>query len=232
MYKYFFKRIIDIILSLLAIILLVIPMLIIAIAIKCDSKGPVFFKQKRIGIHKKHFYILKFRTMRIDTPHDAPTHELADPKKWITKVGGFLRKTSLDELPQIFNIFVGQMSVIGPRPALWNQDDLIAERDKYGANDVKPGLTGWAQINGRDELEIPVKAKLDGEYVRRMGFFFDCRCFFGTIFSVLRSDGVVEGGTGEMKKQEETAAMAQNIENDVETEETMEVSTEDIGERE
>lgn len=232
MYKYFFKRIIDIILSLLAIILLVIPMLIIAIAIKCDSKGPVFFKQKRIGIHKKHFYILKFRTMRIDTPHDAPTHELADPKKWITKVGGFLRKTSLDELPQIFNIFVGQMSVIGPRPALWNQDDLIAERDKYGANDIKPGLTGWAQINGRDELEIPVKAKLDGEYVRRMGFFFDCRCFFGTIFSVLRSDGVVEGGTGEMKKQEETAAMAQNIENDVETEETTEVSTENIGEHE
>ena len=232
MYKYFFKRIIDIILSLLAIILLVIPMLIIAIAIKCDSKGPVFFKQKRIGIHKKHFYILKFRTMRIDTPHDAPTHELADPKKWITKVGGFLRKTSLDELPQIFNIFVGQMSVIGPRPALWNQDDLIAERDKYGANDVKPGLTGWAQINGRDELEIPVKAKLDGEYVRRMGFFFDCRCFFGTIFSVLRSDGVVEGGTGEMKKQEETAAMAQNIENDVETEEITEVSTENIGEHE
>lgn len=232
MYKYFFKRIIDIILSLLAIILLVIPMLIIAIAIKCDSKGPVFFKQKRIGIHKKHFYILKFRTMRIDTPHDAPTHELADPKKWITKVGGFLRKTSLDELPQIFNIFVGQMSVIGPRPALWNQDDLIAERDKYGANDVKPGLTGWAQINGRDELEIPVKAKLDGEYVRRMGFFFDCRCFFGTIFSVLRSDGVVEGGTGEMKKQEETAAMAQNIENDVETEETTEASTENIGEHE
>jgi O-antigen biosynthesis protein WbqP len=232
MYKYFFKRIIDIILSLLAIILLVIPMLIIAIAIKCDSKGPVFFKQKRIGIHKKHFYILKFRTMRIDTPHDAPTHELADPKKWITKVGGFLRKTSLDELPQIFNIFVGQMSIIGPRPALWNQDDLIAERDKYGANDVKPGLTGWAQINGRDELEIPVKAKLDGEYMRRMGFFFDCRCFFGTIFSVLRSDGVVEGGTGEMKKQEETAAMPQNIENDVETEETMEVSTENIGEHE
>jgi O-antigen biosynthesis protein WbqP len=203
MYKYFFKRIIDIILSLLAIILLVIPMLIIAIAIKCDSKGPVFFKQKRIGIHKKHFYILKFRTMRIDTPHDAPTHELTDPKKWITKVGGFLRKTSLDELPQIFNIFVGQMSIIGPRPALWNQDDLVAERDKYGANDVKPGLTGWAQINGRDELEIPVKAKLDGEYVKRMGFFFDCRCFFGTIFSVLRSDGVVEGGTGEMKKQQE-----------------------------
>lgn len=228
MYKYFFKRIIDIILSLLAIILLVIPMLIIAVAIKCDSKGPVFFKQKRIGIHKKHFYILKFRTMRIDTPHDAPTHELADPKKWITKVGGFLRKTSLDELPQIFNIFVGQMSIIGPRPALWNQDDLIAERDKYGANDVKPGLTGWAQINGRDELEIPVKAKLDGEYVRRMGFFFDCRCFFGTIFSVLRSDGVVEGGTGEMKKQEEALTAVEEPKKVENAEETTETSTENI----
>ena len=228
MYKYFFKRIIDIILSLLAIILLVIPMLIIAVAIKCDSKGPVFFKQKRIGIHKKYFYILKFRTMRIDTPHDAPTHELADPKKWITKVGGFLRKTSLDELPQIFNIFVGQMSIIGPRPALWNQDDLIAERDKYGANDVKPGLTGWAQINGRDELEIPVKAKLDGEYVRRMGFFFDCRCFFGTIFSVLRSDGVVEGGTGEMKKQEEALTAVEEPKKVENAEETTETSTENI----
>lgn len=202
MYKYFFKRIIDWFLSLLAIIVLALPMLIIAIAIKCDSKGPVLFKQKRIGIHKKTFNILKFRTMRTDTPHDAPTHELSDPKKWITKVGGFLRKTSLDELPQIFNIFVGQMSIIGPRPALWNQDDLVAERDKYGANDIKPGLTGWAQINGRDELEIPVKAKLDGEYVQKMGFFFDCKCFFGTIFSVLKSDGVVEGGTGEIKKQQ------------------------------
>ena len=202
MYKYFFKRIIDWFLSLLAIIVLALPMLIIAIAIKCDSKGPVLFKQKRIGIHKKTFNIFKFRTMRTDTPHDAPTHELSDPKKWITKVGGFLRKTSLDELPQIFNIFVGQMSIIGPRPALWNQDDLVAERDKYGANDVKPGLTGWAQINGRDELEIPVKAKLDGEYVQKMGFFFDCKCFFGTIFSVLKSDGVVEGGTGEIKKQQ------------------------------
>lgn len=201
MYKYFLKRVIDFILSLLGIIILAIPMLILAIVIKCDSKGPVFFKQKRVGIHKKTFTILKFRTMRIDTPHDAPTHELSDPKKWITRVGGFLRKTSLDELPQIFNIFVGQMSIIGPRPALWNQDDLIAERDKYGANDVKPGLTGWAQINGRDELEIPIKAKLDGEYVKRRGFFFDCRCFLGTIFSVLRSEGVVEGGTGEMEKK-------------------------------
>ena len=201
MYKHFFKRFIDLFLSFFGIIFLALPMIIIAIAIKCDSKGPVFFKQKRVGLHKNLFPILKFRTMRTDTPHDAPTHELSDPKKWITKVGGFLRKTSLDELPQIFNIFVGQMSIIGPRPALWNQDDLIAERDKYGANDVKPGLTGWAQINGRDELEIPVKAKLDGEYVEKMSFGFDCKCFFGTIASVLKSDGVVEGGTGEMKKQ-------------------------------
>lgn len=201
MYKHFFKRFIDIILSALAIVLLIVPMLLVAIAIKIDSKGPVLFKQKRVGKNKKHFNILKFRTMRIDTPHDAPTHELSDPKKWITKVGGFLRKTSLDELPQIFNIFVGQMSIIGPRPALWNQYDLIEERDKYGANDVRPGLTGWAQINGRDELEIPVKAKLDGEYIEKQSFFFDIRCFFGTIFSVLRSDGVVEGGTGELNKQ-------------------------------
>ncbi len=205
MYKHFLKRVFDFLISLIAIIVLAVPMLILAIAIKCDSKGPVFFKQKRIGKGKKTFTILKFRTMRTDTPPDAPTHELADPKKWITKVGGFLRKTSLDELPQIFNIFAGQMSVIGPRPALWNQDDLIAERDKYGANDVRPGLTGWAQINGRDELEIPVKAKLDGEYVERMGFFFDCKCFFGTVFSVLKSDGVVEGGTGELHKQETEA---------------------------
>jgi O-antigen biosynthesis protein WbqP len=201
MYKHFFKRFIDLVLSALAIVFLIIPMLFVAIAIKIDSKGPVLFKQKRVGKNKKHFNILKFRTMRIDTPHDAPTHELSDPKKWITKVGGFLRKTSLDELPQIFNIFVGQMSIIGPRPALWNQYDLIEERDKYGANDVRPGLTGWAQINGRDELEIPVKAKLDGEYIEKHSFFFDIRCFFGTIFSVLRSDGVVEGGTGELNKQ-------------------------------
>ena len=156
MYKHFFKRFFDIVLSFLGIILLAIPMLIIAIAIKLDSKGPVLFKQKRVGIHKKHFMILKFRTMRTDTPPNAPTHELSDPTKWITKVGAFLRKTSLDELPQIFCILINQMSIIGPRPALYNQDDLIAERDKYGANDIKPGLTGWAQINGRDELEIPV----------------------------------------------------------------------------
>lgn len=201
MYKKFFKRLIDIILSFLGIVVLSLPMLIIAIAIKCDSRGPVFFKQKRVGKNKKHFMILKFRTMRTDTPHDAPTHELNDPKRWITKVGGFLRKTSLDELPQLFNILAGSMSVIGPRPALWNQFDLIDERDKYGANDVRPGLTGWAQINGRDELPIPDKAALDGEYIKRMGFGFDCKCFFGTVKSVLKSDGVVEGGTGELEKQ-------------------------------
>lgn len=211
MYKYFFKRVIDFFLSLVGIIILALPMLLLAIIIKCDSKGPVFFKQKRIGKNKKHFMIVKFRTMRIDTPHDAPTHELQDPKKWITKVGGFLRKTSLDELPQIFNIFVGHMSIIGPRPALWNQFDLIEERDKYGANAIKPGLTGWAQINGRDELEIPVKAKLDGEYVEKMSFLFDCKCFFGTVLSVLKRDGVVEGGTGELnKKQEESASTELN----------------------
>ena len=214
MYKKFFKRLIDIFLSFFGIVFLSLPMLIIAIAIKVDSKGPVFFKQKRVGIHKKHFNILKLRTMRTDTPHDAPTHELSDPKRWITKVGGFLRKTSLDELPQLFNIFGGSMSVIGPRPALWNQFDLIEERDKYGANDVKPGLTGWAQINGRDELEIPLKAKLDGEYVEKMSFGFDCKCFFGTVKSVLKSDGVVEGGTGELEKQkkEQESAEAQNKE--------------------
>lgn len=204
MYKRFFKRLIDLVLSALGIVVLALPMLILVIAIKLDSPGPVFFKQKRVGIHKTHFNILKFRTMRIDTPRDMPTHMLENPEQWITKVGGFLRKTSLDELPQIFNIFMGQMSIIGPRPALWNQFDLIEERDKYGANDVPPGLTGWAQINGRDELEIPVKAKLDGEYVEKQSFWFDCKCFFGTIFSVLKSDGVVEGGTGAMEKSKET----------------------------
>lgn len=208
MYKKFFKRAIDIFLAFIATIVAAIPMLLIAVAIKLDSKGPVIFKQKRIGKNKKTFMILKFRTMRIDTPHDSPTHELSNPKNWITKVGAFLRKTSLDEIPQIFNILAGQMSIIGPRPALWNQADLIAERDKYGANDITPGLTGWAQINGRDELEIPVKAKLDGEYVERLnagkfkGIAMDLKCFFGTIISVLKSDGVVEGGTGELKKKQ------------------------------
>ena len=202
MYKLFLKRMLDLILSAMAILFLAVPLLILMLIIKLDSPGPVFFKQKRVGIHKTHFNILKFRTMRIDTPKDMPTHLLENPEQWITKTGKFLRKTSLDELPQIFNIFVGQMSVIGPRPALWNQYDLIEERDKYGANDVLPGLTGWAQINGRDELEIPVKAKLDGEYVEKLSFLFDCKCFFGTITSVLKSDGVVEGGTGEMNKRE------------------------------
>lgn len=203
MYNKFFKRLIDLVLSFCAVIVLLIPMAVIAVVIKATSPGPVLFKQKRIGLHKTHFSLLKFRTMRTDTPHDMPTHMLANPEQYITGIGKFLRKTSLDELPQIFNILVGQMSIIGPRPALWNQDDLIAERDKYGANDVLPGLTGWAQINGRDELEIPVKAALDGEYVKKMSFAFDVKCFFGTFASVLKSDGVVEGGTGELNKAAE-----------------------------
>jgi O-antigen biosynthesis protein WbqP len=190
------KRTLDFICSLLALIALSPLFLILIIAIKLDSKGPVLFKQNRVGIHKTHFNILKFRTMRIDTPKDIPTHQLKNPEQYITKVGKFLRKTSLDELPQILNIFVGQMSVIGPRPALWNQYDLIEERDKYGANDVPVGLTGWAQINGRDELPIKVKAKLDGEYVKHIGPIMDIRCFLGTIASVLQSKGVKEGGTG------------------------------------
>lgn len=200
MYKRCIKRILAVILSAVGILALSWLFLLLCIAIKVESKGPVLFKQKRVGIHKRHFNILKFRTMRIDTPKDTPTHLLENPDQYITRVGKFLRKTSLDELPQLFNIFVGHMAIIGPRPALWNQFDLIEERDKYGANDVRPGLTGWAQINGRDELEIPVKAKLDGEYVQRIGFGFDVKCFFGTITSVLRHDGVVEGGTGAMKK--------------------------------
>lgn len=195
------KRTLDIFLSLMGLIFLSPFLLVLMFAIKLDSKGPVFFRQKRVGIHKKHFYILKFRTMRIDTPKDIPTHLLIEPEQYITRVGRFLRKTSLDELPQIVNILKGDMSIIGPRPALWNQFDLIAERDRYGANDVMPGLTGWAQINGRDELEIPEKAKLDGEYVERMSLLFDLRCFAGTISSVLRHDGVVEGGTGQLEKK-------------------------------
>ncbi|MBQ2982959.1 MAG: sugar transferase [Lachnospiraceae bacterium] len=208
MYKHFIKRLIDVVLSLVGVICLSWLFLILIIAIKIDSRGPVLFKQKRVGKKKNgeisYFNIWKFRTMRIDTPKDMPTHMLADPDQYITKVGKFLRKTSLDEIPQIFNILAGKMSIIGPRPALWNQDDLVAEREKYGANDVLPGLTGWAQINGRDELEIPVKAKLDGEYVEKQSFLFDCKCFFGTITSVLKSDGVVEGGTGELNKQKQS----------------------------
>ena len=204
MYNRILKRTIDIVLSGCGILILAIPMLIISVIIKMDSPGPVFFKQKRVGIHKTYFPIMKFRSMYVDDKNaDVPTHLLQNPESRITKVGNILRKTSLDELPQLFNIFSGHMSVIGPRPALWNQYDLIEERDKYGANDVKPGLTGWAQINGRDELEISVKAKLDGEYVDKLSFLFDCKCFFGTIISVIKSDGVVEGGTGEMKKERE-----------------------------
>ena len=204
MYRKFGKRLVDVILSGIALIPLSVVYLILAIAIKIDDPGPVFFRQKRVGLHKTHFEIMKFRTMKMETPKDMPTHLLKNPEQYITRVGGFLRKYSLDELPQILQIFTGKMSIVGPRPALWNQFDLIEERDKYGANDVRPGLTGWAQINGRDELEIPVKARLDGEYVEKMSLLFDCKCFFGTILAVLRHDGVVEGGTGTMKKEKET----------------------------
>lgn len=202
MYKRFIKRLLDVVLSFLALIVLSWLYLVIIIAIKIDDPGPAFFTQKRVGIHKSYFKLHKFRSMKMSTPHDVPTHQLDNPDQYITRVGRFLRKSSFDELPQIWDIFIGKMSIIGPRPALWNQDDLVAERDKYGANDIKPGLTGWAQINGRDELEIPVKAKLDGVYAEKLSFGFDVRCFFGSIFSVLKSDGVVEGGTGEIHKLE------------------------------
>lgn len=205
MYQRYVKRIFDIVLSLVGLVVLAIPMLVFALIVKLDSPGPVLFWQKRVGIHKKTFMMPKFRTMYTDTPANMPTHLLSDPQKWITRSGAWFRKLSIDELPQILCIFTGKMSIIGPRPALWNQADLIEERDKYGANDVRPGLTGWAQINGRDELEIPVKARLDGEYVQHISFLFDCRCFFGTIFKVLRHDGVVEGGTGTLHEEKEPA---------------------------
>ena len=204
------KRLIDIMLSTLGLIILAPVFLLLIMAIKIDSPGPVLFKQKRVGIHKSHFNILKFRTMRIDTPSNMPTHLLEKPDQWITNVGKFLRKTSLDELPQIINIFKGEMSIIGPRPALWNQYDLIEERDKYGANDVPVGLTGWAQINGRDELPIEIKAKLDGEYVQKRSLWFDLICFIGTFTAVLRRKGVIEGGTGviaKMKEKEESKSL-------------------------
>ena len=201
MYK-IIKWLLDRLLSLIAGILFFPFFLIFAFIIKCSSRGPVLFKQKRIGKNKKPFMIWKFRTMKIDAPHDTPTHMLNDPDKYITKIGKFLRKTSMDELPQIYNILFGKMSIIGPRPALWNQYDLIAERDKYGVNKLYPGLTGWAQIHGRDELEIAEKAKLDGEYAKKFGFIIDVKCFFGTIKSVLKHEGVMEGGTGEMHKDE------------------------------
>ena len=211
MYKSIIKRLIDIVVSCLAIVVLSIPMLIIAIAIKIDDPGPVLFKQKRIGKNKNgevtYFMIWKYRSMKMATPHDTPTHLLENPEQYITRIGKFIRKTSLDELPQIYQVFVGKISFVGPRPGLWNQVDLWEERERYGANDVKPGITGWAQINGRDELEIPIKAKFDGEYASALskglfkGFAMDVKCFFGTIKSVLRSDGVVECGTGEMSKR-------------------------------
>ena len=199
MYRNCVKRGLAIVLSLVGLLTLGWLLILLSIAIKLDSPGPVLFRQKRVGLGKSHFYILKFRTMRIDTPGDMPTHLLVNPEQYITRVGRFLRKTSLDELPQLFNILAGHMAIVGPRPALWNQFDLIAERDKYGANDIRPGLTGWAQINGRDELEIDVKARYDGEYVQRMSLAFDIRCILGTVTAVLRRDGIVEGGTGALK---------------------------------
>lgn len=200
-YDRIIKRILDVVLSYFGLVILSPIYIIISIAIYIDDPGPIFFAQKRVGKNKQYFRLHKFRSMKMSTPHDVPTHMLANPEQYITRVGKFLRKSSLDELPQIIDIFMGNMSIIGPRPALWNQDLLTAERDKYGANDIKPGLTGWAQINGRDELEIPVKARLDGEYVEKESFILDCKCFLFTVFSVLRSDGVVEGGTGEMNKR-------------------------------
>ena len=209
MYEKYVKRGIDLILSFVGLVVLSWFYLLMIIAIKIDDPGPAFFTQKRVGKDKKFFKLHKFRSMKMCTPHDTPTHLLENPEQYITKIGKFMRKYSVDELPQVWDIFVGNMSIIGPRPALWNQDDLIAERDKYGANDVNPGLTGWAQINGRDELEIDVKARLDGEYVEQLkkggfaGFAMDIKCFFGTITSVLKHDGVVEGGTGVMNEKEE-----------------------------
>ena len=213
MYKCVIKRMLDILLSGIAIVIVIIPMLIIAVAIKIDDPGPAFFKQKRVGKNKNgqttYFMIWKFRSMKMTTPHDVPTHLLQDPQQYITRVGKFIRKTSLDEIPQVFQVFTGKLSIVGPRPALWSQYDLIAEREKYGANDMIPGITGWAQINGRDELEIPVKARFDGAYTAAInagkgkGFVMDVKCLLGTVRTVLKHDGVVEGGVGEADKQTE-----------------------------
>lgn len=202
MYRKFIKRIIDIILSMIALLVLAIPMLIVAFIVKCTSKGPILFWQKRIGKNKVTFMMPKFRSMYTETPAEMPTHMLTDPAKWITPVGRVLRKTSIDELPQLISILTGKMSIVGPRPALWNQDDLISEREKYGANDIRPGLTGWAQVNGRDELPITEKARLDGEYVQKMSFLFDIKCVLMTAVKVIRHDGVVEGGTGSITEKE------------------------------
>ena len=201
-YDKYIKRAIDIVLSFGGLVILSPVYLGISLAIIIDDPGPVLFTQKRIGQNKKYFKLHKFRSMKMCTPHDVPTHMLDDPEQYITKVGKFIRAHSLDELPQIWDIFIGNMSVIGPRPGLWNQDILIAERDKYGANDVKPGLTGWAQINGRDELEIPVKAKLDGEYVEKLGLLMDIKCFLGSIGVFAHDDSVVEGGTGKLEEND------------------------------
>ena len=203
MYNKVVKRLIDLVLSGLGILVLSPVYLILAAAIVIDDPGPVFFRQKRVGLHKSHFMIMKFRTMKMETPRDVPTHLLENPEQYITRMGKFLRKTSLDELPQLFQIFTGKMSIVGPRPALWNQFDLIELRDQVGANDLRPGLTGWAQINGRDELPLDVKARFDGEYVQRISFWFDCKCFLGTVLSVLKHDGVVEGGTGTLEKEKQ-----------------------------
>ena len=207
MYNNFFKRVLDIVLSFIGIVFAAIPMLIVAVIIKLDSPGPVFFRQKRVGKNKKYFTIIKFRSMPITAPHDMPTHQLENPESMLSGFQRFERKMSIDELPQLFNILIGDMSIIGPRPALWNQEDLIAERDKYGANGVRPGLTGLAQISGRDEIAIPVKARLDGEYIEKMNFGFDCKCFFGTVVAVLKHEGVVEGGTGELERKKEKIAI-------------------------
>lgn len=197
-----FKRLLGFSIALIACFALTPVFVLIMLLIKVESRGPIFFKQKRVGLNKNHFNILKFRTMYVETPKDTPTHLLADPDVYITRIGKILRKTSLDELPQLFNILKGEMAFVGPRPALWNQYDLIDERDKYQANNTLPGLTGWAQINGRDELPIEIKAKLDGYYVKKMSFFMDLHCFIVTIFSVLKSEGVIEGGTGEIARKE------------------------------
>ena len=204
-YEKYIKRGIDIILSLGGLVVLSPVFLVLALWIVIDDPGPVLFTQKRIGKNKQYFRLHKLRSMRMDTPHDKPTHMLDNPEQYITKSGKFIRAHSLDELPQIWDIFIGNMSVIGPRPGLWNQDLLTAERDKYGANDIKPGLTGWAQINGRDELEIPVKAKLDGEYTKNLSLKMDIKCFLGSLHVFGKDDSVVEGGTGEMKKHESAA---------------------------
>jgi O-antigen biosynthesis protein WbqP len=210
LYKRFIKRILDILISGVSIIVLLPVFLLLSIWIKVDTPGPVLFTQKRIGKGNRNFQILKFRTMRTDTPENVPTHMLNNPEVYITRCGRFLRKTSLDELPQLFNILIGQMSLVGPRPALWNQDDLIAERDRYGANDIEPGLTGWAQINGRDVLKITDKARYDGEYVKRMSLRFDWMCFWVTVSSVIKFDGVAEGCTHQSDTEVEQNMMIGN----------------------